>query len=87
MKNAYQDHIKKQLASESSCSKVIEELPNKKIGRLLMTGEEIDVQVQRYLLDLKGRGCVINTRIAIAVGEVPTESISTVVCIPGLFTT
>ena len=69
MKNAYQDHIKKQLASGSSCSKVVEELPNKKIGCPLMTGEEIDVQVQRYLLDLRGRGCVVNTRIAIAVGE------------------
>lgn len=69
MKNAYQDHIKKQLASGSSCSKVVEELPNKKIGRPLMTGEEIDVQVQRYLLDLRGRGCVVNTHIAIAVGE------------------
>jgi len=34
-----------------------------------MTGEEIDVQVQRYLLDLMGRGCVVKTHITIAVGE------------------
>ena len=68
MKNTYQDHIKVQAASGST-SKIVEELPNKKVGRPLLTGEEIDLQVQRYLSDLRSRGCIVNTHIAIAVGE------------------
>ena len=34
-----------------------------------MTGDETDKQVQRYITELKKRGCIINTTVAIAVGE------------------
>ena len=34
-----------------------------------MTGAEIDLQVQRYLSDLKRRGYIVNMHIAIAVRE------------------
>jgi len=48
---------------------MIQESPNKKVGRLLMTGEETDKQVQHYLTELRKRGYIINTSVAIAVGE------------------
>ena len=48
---------------------MIQESPNKKVGRLLMTGEETDKQVQHYLTELRKRGCIINTSVAIAVDE------------------
>ena len=34
-----------------------------------MTGEETDKQVQHCLTELRKRGCIINTSVAIAVGE------------------
>jgi len=48
---------------------LIQELSNKKVSRLLMTGEETDKQVQHYLTELRKRGSIINTSVAIAVGE------------------
>ena len=48
---------------------MVQELPNKKVGRPLMTGEEIDKQVQHYLTDLRKKGCIINTSVTIAVAE------------------
>lgn len=48
---------------------MIQELPNKKAGHPLMTGEETDRQVQHYLTELRKKGCIINTSVAIAVGE------------------
>ena len=48
---------------------MVQELPNKKVGRPLMTGEETDKQVQHYLTELRKRGCIINASVAIAVGE------------------
>ena len=34
-----------------------------------MTGDETDKQVQHYITELRKRGCIINTTVAIAVGE------------------
>ena len=34
-----------------------------------MSVKEIDLQVQHYLTDLRRRGCIVNTHIAITVGE------------------
>ena len=69
MKNAYQDHIQACVALVSTCSKIVEELPNKKVGGSLMTGEETDLQIQHYLSDLRSRGCIVNIHIIITVGE------------------
>ena len=45
------------------------ELLNKKTGHPLATGEEIDQQIRDYFTDLRKRGCIVNTSVAIAVGE------------------
>ena len=37
--------------------------------RPLATGEEINQQIQHYLTDLRKRNCIVNTSVAIAVGE------------------
>ena len=37
------------------------ELPNKKAGRPLATGEEINQQIRHYLADLRKRGCIVTT--------------------------
>ena len=48
----------------------VKELPNKKTsGHLLATGEEMDQQIQHCLTDQRKRGCIMNTSVAIAVGE------------------
>jgi len=44
----------------------IKELPNKMVGRPLTTGEEM---VQHYLRELRKKGCVVNTSVAISAGE------------------
>ena len=46
--------------------KIVKELPQKKMGRLLMLGEDLDRQVQAYLLELGKVGGMINNAIAIA---------------------
>ena len=56
-------------ATSSGTANFSKELPNKKMGRLLATGEDIDQQIQHYLTDLRKRGCIVNTSVAIAVGE------------------
>ena len=72
LKNSYQDYIKAQVSvhfNTGSSEAMIQELPNKKVCRPLMTGEETDKQVEHYLTELRKRGCIINTSVAIAVGE------------------
>jgi len=72
-KNAYQEQIKLNLhclsATEIEKLDSIKELPNKKAGRPLATGEQIDQQVQHYLRELRKKGCVVNTSVAISAGE------------------
>ena len=72
-KNAYQERIKLNFhclgATGLESAGFAKELPNKKTGRPLATGEEIDQQIQHYLTDLRKRGCIVNTSVAIAVGE------------------
>ena len=48
---------------------MIQEFLNKKVGCPLMTREETDKQVQHYLTELRKSGCIINTGVAIAIGE------------------
>ena len=66
-KNAYQERIKLNLHCQDA--EFAKELLNKKTGHPLITGEEIDQQVQHYLTDMRKRGCIVNTSVAIAVGE------------------
>ena len=64
-KNAYQDCIKLNFdclgAAGLEMPGFAKELPNKKTGRLLVTGEEIDQQIQHYLTNLRKRGCIVTT--------------------------
>ena len=72
-KNAYQECIKLNLdclgAAGLETPGFAKELPNKKTGCPLATGEEIHQQIWHYLTDLRKRGCIVNTSVAIAVGE------------------
>ena len=47
----------------------VKELVDKKRGRPLLLGSELDKQVQAYLTTLRTNGAVINTAIAMACGE------------------
>ena len=47
----------------------VQKLPNKKVNRPLMTGEETDKQVQHNITELRKWRCITNTTVAIAVGE------------------
>ena len=69
-KNAYKDEV----AIFASCMgrtdiEFLKELSSKKSGRPLATGDEVDKQIQHYLLDMRKRGLTVNTSVAIAVGE------------------
>ena len=44
----------------------VKELTNKKTGRPLILGEDLDKQVQAYLAALRENGAVVDTAIAIA---------------------
>ena len=71
MKNLYRSGLKAQGSEYSGASgfETVNEIHGCKTGRPLLVGDELDKQVRQYLTDLRKRGCVINTRIAIAVGE------------------
>ena len=47
----------------------VKELPNQKTGRPLLLGDELDRQVQSYILELRNNGGVINSAITIAVAQ------------------
>ena len=47
----------------------IEELPEKKKGRPLALGDELDAQVRKYILHLWDKGAVVNTAIVQACAE------------------
>ena len=63
--SAYQDCMKLNLYCLGAAGLEIpgfaKELPNKKTGRPLVTGEEIDQQIRHYLTNLRKRGCVMTT--------------------------
>lgn len=52
----------------------VHELPAKKRGRPLLLGEELDKQVLAYLTNLRERGGVVNTAIAMACAKDIVES-------------
>ena len=66
-KNQYLDELKKRPRSGDLDD--FRELPTKKRGRPLLLGEDVDRQVRTYLNAMRGRGCAVNTAIAISVGS------------------
>ena len=67
-KKKYTDEVnKRKRAGEEEID--ISELPDKKRGRRLLLGEELDRQVQSYILDLRDNGAVINSTITMAVAQ------------------
>ena len=65
-KNLYLNELKKR--SQNDDLDDFRELPTKKRGRPLLLGEELDRQVRTYLHEKRGRGCAVNTAVAIGVG-------------------
>ena len=45
------------------------ELPSKKTGQPLATGDDVNQQIQHFLLDMRKRGLPVSTSVAIAVGK------------------
>ena len=54
---------------ESKQEVVINELPNKKRGRPLLLGKELDDYVIMYIKHLRSSGAVVNTAIVMAAGS------------------
>ena len=48
---------------------VVRELVDKKRGRPLLLGKELDAEVQAYIHDLRLAGCAVNTAVVIATAE------------------
>ena len=73
LKNIYQASLKLGNApvtdeQNSQGTSDVKEFPLKKTGHPLLLGEELDQQVRHYLAELRTRGGVINTCVAIAFG-------------------
>ena len=68
-RNAYRLQLKKRVRNGSESGMNITELPQKKRGRPLLLGEELDKQVQAYLTSFRESGAVVNTAITMACAE------------------
>ena len=69
-RNAYRLELRKRAASkECDGDTSVTVLPQKKKGRPLLLGEELDKQVQAYLTSFRESGAVVNTAIAMACAE------------------
>ena len=69
-RNAYRLELKKRVRKRSEGAAIdITELPQKKRGRPLLLGEELDKQVRSYLTSFRENGAVVNTAIAMACAE------------------
>ena len=66
-KNVYTQEIKRRIKSGDSAT--IQELPVGRRGRPLLLGDELDKQVQRYVIDFRERSSVVNTAIVVACAE------------------
>ena len=71
-KDLFQQSLKR---SRSDSLEDVSELPNKKMGRPLLIGEELDRQVQEYLRYLREQGSAVNSAIAIATAEGVVRSV------------
>ena len=68
-RNAHRLELKKRGRNRGEESINITELPQKKRGRPLLLGEELDKQVQAYLTSFRESGAVVNTAITMACAE------------------
>ena len=69
-RNTYSQKLKKRVRSGTEAGATsIQELPSKRRGRPHLLGEELDKQVQSYLIALRERGVVVNTAIVLACAE------------------
>jgi len=85
-KNQYLEDLKSKNPDDSkNCSDenegdddkvTVPELPNKKMGRLLLIGEQADTQVQEYIRILRATGSAVNTVVVISAAEGILESIN-----------
>ena len=71
-KDLFQQSLKR---SHSDSLEDVSELPNKKMGRPLLIGEELDRQVQEDLRYLREQGSAVNLAIAIATAEGVVRSV------------
>ena len=71
-KNLFQQSLRR---PRSDSSEDLGELPNKKMGRPLLIGEELDRQVQEYLRYLREQGSAVNSAITIATAEGVVRSV------------
>ena len=84
-KNQYLEDLKSKNPDDSkNCSdesegdddkETVPELPNKKMGRPLLIGEQADRQVQEYIRFLRATGSAVNTVVVISAAEGILESI------------
>ena len=66
-RNEYIDKLSKRKRAGEEMD--VNELSDKKRGRGLMLGGELDKQVQSYVLDLRSNDAVINSSVIIAVAQ------------------
>jgi len=66
----WKNHYNQEIVRMKKAGKeiVVRELIDKKQGRPLLLGEEMDKEVRTYIIELSARGCPINTAIVIATG-------------------
>ena len=68
LKNLYRSTLKSTKSNDDSLHGEIQELPRKKTGQPLLVTEELDIQIQEYIKELRKCGLAINTSIVIASG-------------------
>ena len=65
-RDSYQAELKKRTCGQAGLDNTtIKQLPSKKRGRPMLLGDELDRQVQAYLLRLREAGCVVNSAIVL----------------------
>lgn len=67
-RDRYQAELKK-CGQERSDKITIKEMPTKKRGRPMLLDDELDWQVQAYLVRLRGSGCAVNFSIVLGAAK------------------
>ena len=69
-RNKYLTEIaKRKRVGEEETTMDLKQLPDKKRGRPLLLGDELDRRVKAYILDIQSKGAVVNSTIVIAVAQ------------------
>ena len=91
-RDLYKSELKKRVSEQLNKVEVksitITELPQKKMGRPLLLGDELDKQVRDHIIFLRDNGSVVNTAIVMgtAVGLVSHKDANLLACNGGHFT-